>query len=127
MVDARTDKHIQKTKSTKLKKSGTTQASGKIIKLYHATSTENAKKIRKNGIKSHSWFADTKKHAQEYAELNKSWKKQGNQVILLFEVPEKEVKKRNLLIISDANVLNYNEFMLHNYKLKRLRPVKKNP
>lgn len=93
------------------------------MKLYHATSQSNAVKIINKGINSHSWFATSKKRALVYAELNVHWKHEGNQVILTFNVPKKEVIDRSLVIQSSEQTQT--EYLLHSYKMKKLRPVDK--
>ncbi len=92
------------------------------MKLYHCTSTENAEKIMKKGIHSHSWFASTIKRAKEYAELNKNWKKESEQCVLVFSVPKKEIEERSMVKEVDAD--NQTEFMLHSYKMPKLKPIK---
>ncbi len=89
------------------------------MKLYHCTSIKNADKILKKGIHSHSWFASTIKRAKVFAELNMRWKKESEQCVLVFSVPKKEIEERSLVKMKDQT-----EFMLHSYKMPKLKPIK---
>ena len=92
----------------------------KVMKLYHATSLENAKKIREKGIDSHSWFATRKQRAKVYGTLNEQMGK-GKHEILEFRIPESEVEKRELVKQSSPDTGC--EYMLNSYRLKKLKPI----
>ncbi len=76
----------------------------------------------KKGIKSHSWFASTIKRAKVFAELNIHWKKESRQCVLVFSIPIKEVIERSMVLESNAS--KQTEFMLHSYKMPKLKPIK---
>jgi hypothetical protein len=89
------------------------------MKLYHITSEKNAKNIIKNGLNSHSWLATNKKRCEVYRQRNKSYGL-GNQLILVFNISNTEIKKRTM--VYQETLVGF-EYLLHSHKLPKLNPV----
>ena len=90
------------------------------MKLYHATSLTNAKKIKEKGLESHSWLAKRKSRAMIYKKFNEQKDCEKN-TILEFIISKKELEKR-ILTLQSSNETGF-EYLLHSYKLKKLRPI----
>ena len=97
-----------------------------IITLYHGTTQKLSDKIKLNGFKSHTWFSTNKKRAKFFSQI-KSDEKNDKPIILILKISKDELNLRSLIqqqtVNKNMKIIGY-EYLLHSYKLKKLKPFK---